>query len=350
MSQLAIHTRINSLDAMKAIAALFVVIIHTNPFRGINLPWFNGDLIDYILDTTARFAVPYFFLVSGYLFANSLMKYNHLRKTLVKYLWRILFIHISWGLLYYGPRFIANPSEMLNFERLFKELFWIGFEVHLWFLPALMVGLIGLYIAARQKMIKLLLWVSFVLHIAGMFGDGQIYYSVFQLPLWPTGTRDGIFFGLFYITLGYHLFFNPPSKWMNKFSNLKLFLLLFGVILLQLVERWMAFELHNANPDCDYYLMTIPFSILVFLLCLKNNKWGNSKLILDLGVNSMGIYVIHVAVLLQLTALIDLLDVSFLRNNILWHLVYTPIIYFSAYFIYKYWKSLRVVISKGIGR
>ena len=58
--------RIYSIDTMRIIAMVFVVLIHTEPFEGMGR---YGNLANFLIDSSARFAVPFFFLTSGYFFA-----------------------------------------------------------------------------------------------------------------------------------------------------------------------------------------------------------------------------------------------------------------------------------------
>ncbi|MGM0718830.1 MAG: TraX family protein, partial [Halobacteriota archaeon] len=59
--------RIHSIDAMRIVAMVFVVLIHTDPFQGLSAA---GTAITFGIKTTGRFAVPFFFVASGYFFAS----------------------------------------------------------------------------------------------------------------------------------------------------------------------------------------------------------------------------------------------------------------------------------------
>lgn len=61
-----------AIDFFKGLAIYFVVLIHTNPFTGARLFGIEGERIDFVIDTVARFAVPLFFAVSGYLLASKM--------------------------------------------------------------------------------------------------------------------------------------------------------------------------------------------------------------------------------------------------------------------------------------
>jgi len=51
--------RIYSIDAMRIVAMVFIVMIHTDPFVGLSA---TGNMATFVIKTTARFAVPFFFM------------------------------------------------------------------------------------------------------------------------------------------------------------------------------------------------------------------------------------------------------------------------------------------------
>lgn len=61
----------DSLDFIKWVSALLIVIIHTNPFHGIEVLNF------YIKDVLARIAVPLFFAISGFLFFRRIREWEN---------------------------------------------------------------------------------------------------------------------------------------------------------------------------------------------------------------------------------------------------------------------------------
>jgi hypothetical protein len=78
------------------------------------------------------------------------------------------------------------------------------------------------------------------------------------------------------------------------------------------------------------------------LWCMKYPQWGANKYLISLGKNSIGIYVIHVALYLYTLDLMKYLNWDQYTHNILWHLFLTPIVYFASFWLYKYWIRIRV--------
>lgn len=85
-----------AIDYIKFYAILSIVAIHTTPFRGINVLGVDGDNINFVIDTFARFGVPFFFMTSGFLFSSKILQSNNHEQYLKKYLLRISKLYVSW--------------------------------------------------------------------------------------------------------------------------------------------------------------------------------------------------------------------------------------------------------------
>ena len=62
------HERLVSLDACRVVAIFAVIVLHTMPFYGTRLLGGFDGYIAAALNQGARFAVPFFFLASGFFF------------------------------------------------------------------------------------------------------------------------------------------------------------------------------------------------------------------------------------------------------------------------------------------
>lgn len=125
------------LDLSKFIAALFVVAIHVHPFYDLN------DFLGYFVsEILSRFAVPFFFMTSGFFFIKKIEK-----KKGKEYFKKILTLYLVWSLLYlpiiivdviYGNTNISLLGYCFN-------LLITGSYYHLWYLTALIYSLILIY-------------------------------------------------------------------------------------------------------------------------------------------------------------------------------------------------------------
>ena len=144
-------------DILKFIMAIFVVAIHTypNPFKdGIHND--NNILdIDQIWDIIVRFAVPYFFIASGFFLFLKLKKEsdNLLRQKIVlSFGKRIMRLYIYWTIIFLPITiwsFINNRD--LFFVDLFsflKNVFIVGHNFlswPLWYLLTMIYSIVILY-------------------------------------------------------------------------------------------------------------------------------------------------------------------------------------------------------------
>src|SRR6185312_12383732 len=82
----------HAIDFIKFFAILAVVTIHTFPS--------DHKLGYFILDNFSRFAVPFFFAASGYMFGLKVINNPKSVVYFKRYLLKILKIYVSWFILY----------------------------------------------------------------------------------------------------------------------------------------------------------------------------------------------------------------------------------------------------------
>ena len=339
--------RIHSIDATRIVAMAFVVAIHTDPFRGLGA---YGNLANFAIDSTARFAVPFFFLTSGYLFAT---------KTTDRSTWQFLVEQVrtlaslyAFGLLLAAPVFLAgavadggadagsvvrtgtrelagfvSPLELLYFGNSVSEI--------LWFLPALGYSLVLIYGFDRVGGTRYLLPVSLGLHVVGLLASS---YGLF-LDV-PIEHRDALFFGFFYTCLGYHL---GASDWRPNTDRSTLYLGAAGVFAaLNVVERYVLGYVLTGETvaqgvyTASYTVGTALFSIALFLFLLARPGLGQHTSLPSWGKSAVGIYVVHPALLYPLErsgAALRLLGVDG-SESVLWHLLLTPAVFFGSWLVY----------------
>lgn len=185
-----------ALDRFRLIAALLVVCIHTSPLDSVT------PLGNFVLTRIfCRVAVPFFLMVSGHFLAagqwRSLGRFW--RKTLLLYgLAILLYLPLNW--------YTGSPW---GWEWI-KALLTDGTFYHLWYFPALLLGVPLARLLARLGMPAALTLAS-VLYLIGLGGDsyyglaaqvpalGQCYDRLFFLSSY---TRNGLFFVPLFVLLG----------------------------------------------------------------------------------------------------------------------------------------------------
>ncbi|NKE37370.1 acyltransferase [Natronococcus sp. JC468] len=339
--------RIYSIDAMRMVAMAFVVTIHTDLFRGVGA---YGTPINFVIDSTARFAVPFFFLAAGYFFAHKTADGDPVAYFKTRAV-RIGSIY-AFGLALAAPVFLAGAVvreaatggavASVAVERLVAfasplELLYYGNSVSviLWFLPALLFSL-GLVCAfARLDAAEYLLPVSLALHVVGLLGSS---YTMFvDVPL---EVRDALFFGFFYTSVGYVV---ASRDWQPIAERSRRYLgatLLFGA--LHLAERYaLGYASTGASITEEVYVAsytvgTALFAISLFVFLLSRPNLGRSTPLPSWGTYAVGVYVAHPAVLFVLERTAEALEFAGydVEGTLLWHLVLTPATFFGALFVY----------------
>lgn len=140
--------RIASIDAFRSIAIMAVVVIHTQPFWAERFTL--GEWPALIINQTARFAVPFFFIISGFFVAKGITPVRPARVVVRKQARRIAIILLFWSLAYLVliPDFMAIfsthsvvRSVYWNFQGLLQHPLQLAHQstrVHLWFLVAML--------------------------------------------------------------------------------------------------------------------------------------------------------------------------------------------------------------------
>lgn len=188
--------RYPALDWFRLPAAVLVVCIHTSPLSGVSPLW---DF--WLTRVLARVAVPFFFMVSGCFLArdgwNSTGSF--LKKTVLTYLAAVL---LCLPLNLYNGGY--GPLEWA------KKLLAQGTLYHLWYFPALILGVLiarGLARLGRSGALA----IASVLYLIGLGGDSYyglasrlpgaapFYQAVFALFGYA---RNGLFYAPLFLLLG----------------------------------------------------------------------------------------------------------------------------------------------------
>lgn len=197
-----------SIDIVKYISALLVVCIHTFPFLELS-ETFNT----YWIHTICRLAVPFFFTTSGYFFFRKQDETNS-DERLKKTLFRLFKIYLIWTIIYlpYTIYDYTHTGFHITYLATYvRDFFLNGSYYHLWFLPALMLADVIVYVLYKKKGLHFTLIVSLVLYIFGYLIN--VYTPVWESLPWISfffgfftkafsTARNGLFFGPMFIAIG----------------------------------------------------------------------------------------------------------------------------------------------------
>ncbi|MCL2593529.1 MAG: acyltransferase [Defluviitaleaceae bacterium] len=239
----------NSIDVLKIILAIFVVMIHTNPFLSV-----SAYLNLFVVDALARLAVPLFFMSSGFFLASKL----HDFRAVLNYIKKIVLLYLIWSIIYL-PINVYNIMQDPSFLRLYiQRFFFEGSYYILWFLPALAFGSILLYFLRNLSKFTLAV-LCVVLFAVGSLG--QSYYSLANPPeiyyqMFLT-TRNGLFFALPFLGFGF------IAKSL-KFSGLPALVLSAASLIALGVEVFLARNLDFSQGNGMWFFV-LPSAFFVFL-------------------------------------------------------------------------------------
>lgn len=195
------------LDVFKMIAAFLVVAIHTSPLAS-----FSAEADFFLTRELARLAVPFFFMVTGHFVLSGYLGRQEKDFGIVRRYLRKTFILYGIAIVLYIPIGIyAGHYEELTPFGVFKMLLFDGTFYHLWYFPALIIGILlvsfmGMFCASTVCTV-----ISGVLYLIGLFGDSYwgliadvpglsaAYGAGFQLFSY---TRNGLFLAPLFLVMG----------------------------------------------------------------------------------------------------------------------------------------------------
>ena len=265
-----------SLDFVKGIACIFVVFMHCE------FPGYLGTLVQSI----ARFCVPFFFMVSGYFcFRNDgITDYGKkIRHILLFIVLSAVFYLLITPLYTEGGYTVPKLGEVGKLL-LFNVPFYIAGQ--LWFLFALIYDYILFWLVQRFRIYKavyLLIPIGIAVYIALAQG---LHLLGIHVPNYFY--RNFLIEGLTLFSLGYWIHAQQEKL---HFSNRVLLICIIVSTLLCPLERLLM------GRDFGVNIVTFPQVTSLFLFCVRNPGMGRERLITRLGRDySMYIYIFHPAV------------------------------------------------------
>jgi surface polysaccharide O-acyltransferase-like enzyme len=290
--------RIESIDAMRVLAMLAVIQIHTPWYSKVNVTTLNAGAI---ADQLARFAVPFFFVISGYLWASRSFSAQDYWVRAVATSKRVITIFLFWSLIYaIGPSLYVIRQEgmaslLVNWLGIiypfdpvrFLTAVLQGTKNHLWFLPALaMATLISGALLARGRELTL-----FVLAIS-LFAIGLAGTAYSDSPYGFTSTfnfRNGPFFSLIMFTSGYAI-----QRYGQSFALFPIGIAMtFGGLALQLCETTWIYDRWGTPLLHDYTVGTYFFGLGMSIIALSNTPYLRVKALASVGPLILGVYASH---------------------------------------------------------
>ena len=191
MSELKSSTIYNGIDIFKLIASILIIFLHaTDP---------TDHYATAFMIIFTRFAVPFFFISSGFFLHKGLSRTDNSRQYFKKYLKNLLVSFLVWAIIIYSPFIITsyiknNPSiSLLKIVLLvFRRIFIIGPGPY-WYLLVLLISAVFICFCHINKKDSLLTFVM----ILGF--SLQIAYVCFSGVLSKIFIFDLLFKGIYFV-------------------------------------------------------------------------------------------------------------------------------------------------------
>jgi len=271
--------RNNTLDFAKLIASFFIIVVHTGTYPEL------GHQYGELFRVSSRWALLFFFLSSGYM--AGLAKEFDVSKKINK-----LFSILVYSSIAYIPvLYLMNGKDWLKLIlKIFSlDTLHVGTYFHLWFITALIFGVVATNYALKNCSEKKTLLVAILL-LAGC------WVADLSRSLMLIGSKETIFYALrtsIAFSLFYIGFLTAKKGILERISSILSLSVLVVSIFLMLAEVYFMHVLFGADMlERQVPLFSVLASLALLSLCVNFNIKNN--FISGLGKNySLGIYILH---------------------------------------------------------
>lgn len=274
-----LNNRNITLDLLKLLASYMVVFIHFNFYGNFGI----------VVDAIARFAVPLFFMSSGFFcYNNSPYKIKQkavrilkmfLLATILYHLFNIIILVLEGEAGGIASYLVSLFSLKTIVEFVFLNV--TSSSTHLWFLLALVYIYIMQYFVVKYKIKDRLVFLfSCVALSIHLFADEFLPMFGVEVEVVPTFLLIGFPFFTFGLLMK-----KNESKLKNINNSVLIVLMILGVV--EIVFSRLAFTLN------EVYLGTIPFVFALLVIAIKYPEIKCSGFLLTLCACSTDIYIYH---------------------------------------------------------
>jgi len=321
-----------NLDEYRLVMAFLIIAIHIYPFVSLN------ETIDFLFTHVfARIAVPFFFLMTGFFL---LPKVVSNREKLACYTKSTLKLYFFCILLYLPINLYAHHFQGIDGLGIVKMIFIDGTMYHLWYFPALILGLWLCFILFSKKNSRYWMILFFILYLIGLFGDS--YYGIIEnsqilkefyglLFHVFSYTRNGLFYAPIFLAMGYSIKERENDKSLvNKKYHFFIFLF---CLFLMMIEGWLLHQAKVQRHD-SMYLFLLPTMYFLFSYLTTFTRKTRNILARNMATT---IYIMHpfFIVIIRLVAKFLHLTSILIDNSLIHYISVSIATFLFAYFLEK---------------
>lgn len=256
-------TRNTSIDSIKLIASFFVVCIHVP---------INNSMGPYLI-AISRFAVPLFFLISGYYYGSKPDNMS-IKKQIIKIIKLVITANVLFALwrtlllVNNGNSLFAIFAKLFSFKNLL--IFFIfgesPFASHLWYLTSI-AYVYGCFLIFNSCGVVRYIFLLIPLLLIGdlILGKYSLVLLNHEYPyIW---VRNFIFVGIPYFSIGYLI--KLKQEVVLKIVSPKILTTLIVLFIITTIAERFVLNHYSVNPLRDHYISTTFLTIAIFLLALS---------------------------------------------------------------------------------
>ncbi|MCM1325213.1 MAG: serine racemase VanT catalytic subunit [Bacteroidales bacterium] len=268
-----------ALDAFRIIATLLVVAIHTSPLASFS------PTADFVLTRVfARIAVPFFFMVTGFFLLPPYL-FGHTKdyRRLSAFLKKTLILYLAAVLLYLPVNLYAGHFRDTTLWDKLRMLLFDGTFYHLWYLPALILGMLLVCLLGRRLPFKAVMSFCLMLYLFGLLGDSyygitaavpgmkSIYDAMFLIFSY---TRNGIFYAPVFLVMGAYLSQGRQkeqkcNKTLNPLNlSIQQNVVDFSIFLIIMIAEGLLLHRFDMQRHDSMYIALLPCMLFLFRVIL----------------------------------------------------------------------------------
>lgn len=312
-----VSKKIQSIELGRVIAILAIAAMHCQMFLTYwqfdENPW-----IGYVFNQSTRFAVPLFFLISGYLIQPKLVAAP--LETLQRYVSPFLRVFIVWSVITLVMPFnlgtVAESGYLAERQGYWSYLaqsplnsLLEGGLVHLWFIPALICAAAIAALLAKFNKLALFIPIGAALYFYGVLAGS--YQALTELPA-PFFTRNGPFFSTLLFAIGFEI----RQRGLSMTAKQAL-LLAFTGMALHFFEAWQLTRFDQPFNANDYLFGTFVWGTGCFMWLLAKPNFGAGRWLTAQSNSVLPLYVAHLPMIIVMMNIAGMLALTGVAKDML---------------------------------